>query len=145
MERQYLIGAITAVVFFTSAILVFLARMAGKPDLGKWVGLVQFLLVLPLLWLLIKAAGGEHGRLYFIQITAVLLWLVVEFLLDYALKLEFRQVRWMVIPYVMLFFAAAGGMVGLASNAGKGWSLFAIILFIITAILAFLQRRLTGY
>ena len=40
----------------------------------------------------------------------MLAWLVVEALLDYILKIDFRQVRWMVISYVTLFFAAAGGI-----------------------------------
>lgn len=145
MERHDLISVITAVVFFICAILVFLARLAGKPGLGKTLGAFQFLLIFPLLWLLFNAPGNGRGLLHIIQIAVVLLWLVVEFSLDYAFKVEFRQIRRIVIPYVMLFFAAAGGMVGLASNAGKAWSLVAIIFFFVTAILAFLQRRLTGY
>ena len=35
----------------------------------------------------------------------LLAYLLVEFLLDYVLKIEFRQVRWRVICYVTLFFA----------------------------------------
>jgi len=77
VERQYLVGAITAVVFFTSAILVFLARMAGKPGLGKTLGAFQFLLIFPLLWLLFNAPGNGRALLYFIQIAVVLLWLVL--------------------------------------------------------------------
>ena len=145
MEKSNLIGAVSAVCFFIFAILVFVARLAGKPELGKWFGSFTFLLVLPLVWLLVKAPAEGRGGLYFIQIVAVLLWLVVELLLDYVFRVEFRQVRWMVILYVMLFFAAAGGMLGIASNAGKTWSITAVVLFFIMAILTFLQRWITGY
>ena len=79
-----------------------------------------------------------------IQVAAILLWLAVELLLDYILKIDFRQVRWMVITYVVLFFAGAGGLVGIASNAGKPWSIIAIVLFLIMTVLTFVQRAVTG-
>ena len=68
----------------------------------------------------------------------------MEFLLDYALKIEFRQTQWMVISYVVLYFAGTGGMLGVASNAGRGWTISAVILFLVTAVLAFVQRAATG-
>ena len=68
----------------------------------------------------------------------------MEFLLDYALKIEFRQTRWMVISYVVLYFARTGGMLGVAANAGRGWTISAVILFLVTAVLAFVQRSVTG-
>ena len=74
----------------------------------------------------------------------MLAWLLVEALLDYILKIDFRRVRWMVISYVTLFFAASGGLVGIAANAGRGWAWVAIILFTVMTALAFIQRRVTG-
>jgi hypothetical protein len=50
----------------------------------------------------------------------------------------------MVISYVMLFFAGSGGILGIATNAGRGWSLLTIALFLAMAVLAFVQRRVTG-
>jgi hypothetical protein len=50
----------------------------------------------------------------------------------------------MVISYVILFFAGTGGMLGVAANAGRGWAISAIILFLIMAALAFVQRTVTG-
>ena len=73
----------------------------------------------------------------------MLAWLVLEALLDYILKVDFRNVRWMVISYVVLFFAGTGGLLGVASNAGRGWSASAIILFLIMAVLTFIQRAIT--
>ena len=74
----------------------------------------------------------------------MLSWLLVVALLDYILKINFRNIRWIVISYVVLFFAGTGGMLGLASNAGRGWSISAIILFLIMAVLTFVQRAVTG-
>ncbi len=144
LEKTNLIGAIAAIVFFASAILVFISRLAGKTQYGHWIGYIEFLLALPLIYLLLKAPQHERPLLYYIQISLMLVWLVVELLLDYILKIDFRQVRWMVISYVVLFFAASGGMIGIAAYAGRGWSILAVALFFVMAILAFVQRAVTG-
>ena len=70
--------------------------------------------------------------------------MLVELLLDYILKIDFRHIRWMVISYVILFFAGAGGLVGIASNAGKPWMIVSVVLFLIMAVLTFVQRAVTG-
>ena len=144
LEKTNLIGAIVAVAFYISAILVFTFRLLGKPQYGTWIGYFEFLLAIPLLYLLLKGPQLERPVLYYIQIGCMLTWLVVEALLDYIFKVDFRNMQWMVISYVVLFFAGTGGMLGVAANAGRGWSLIAIILFLIMAILTFVQRAVTG-
>lgn len=144
METSSWVGAFTSIAFLVSAILVFVFRLLQKPNVEKWLGVFELLLAIPLTWMLINAVAEKRPLLYFIQVSVVLMWLLVELLLDYILKVDFRQTRWMVISYVVLFFAAAGGLVGIAGYAGRVWSLIAIILFFITAFMAFLQRQLTG-
>ncbi|KAA0270367.1 MAG: hypothetical protein EDM79_13970 [Chloroflexi bacterium] len=144
LERTNLIGAVTTIAFFISAILVFVFRLLGKPQYGHWIGYFEFLLAIPLIYLLIQAPQLERPALYYIQIACMLAWLLVEALLDYILKTDFRQVRWMVISYVVLFFAGAGGLLGVATNAGRNWSIAAIVLFLVMAVLTFVQRAVTG-
>lgn len=144
LEKMNLLGAEVAVAFFISAILVFVSRLLVRPQVEKWAGYFEFLLVIPLILLLVTAPRLGRPALYYIQIGLLLAWLVTEALLDYILKIEFRQVRWMVIAYVTLFFAASGGMVGIAANAGRPWTWIAGILFVIMTALAFIQRRVTG-
>lgn len=144
LESTNLLGAVVAVAFYVSAILVFIFRLFGRPQFEHWIGYFEFLLAIPLIFLLLTAPQLERPALYYIQIGCMLAWLVVEALLDYILKVDFRKVRWMVISYVVLFFAGTGGMLGVAANAGRGWSISAIILFLIMAVLTFVQRRVTG-
>jgi hypothetical protein len=144
IEKMNLLGAIVAVAFFVSAILVFIFRLLGKPQYGHWIGYFEFLLAIPLVFLLLKAPQLERPVLYYIQIGCMLAWLIVLALLDYILKIDFRNVRWMVISFVVLFFAGSGGMLGIATNAGREWSVLAIVLFLIMAVLTFVQRAVTG-
>lgn len=139
-----LLGAVVAVLVFLSAILVFVFRLLGKPQAGYGLGYFELLLALPLIYLLIQARQLHRPVLYFIQIACMLAWLGVEALLDYILEIDFRSTRWIVIGYVMLFFAGAGGMLGVAANASRGWAIAAIVLFLIMAVLTFVQHAVTG-
>lgn len=143
-ETPNLLGALVTVGIYFLYILLIVFRLLGKPDVGHWLASIQFLTVFPLVYLLIKAPKLERPALYYLQIGLMLIFLLVELLLDYILLIEFRQVSWMVISYVMLFFAATGGMLGVAANAGRRWTLSAVILFFVMAVLAFVQRAVTG-
>jgi hypothetical protein len=143
-ERLDLLGASVTVGIYALYILLFISRLLGRPELGHRIASVQFLTVIPLVYLLLKAPRLERPVLYYVQIGLMLIFLLVEFLLDYVLMIEFRQVGWMVISYVMLSFAATGGMLGAAANAGRRWTLSAVILFFVMAVLAFVQRAITG-
>jgi hypothetical protein len=143
-EKMNLLGAMVAIAFFVSAILVFIFRLLGRPQYGRWMGYFEFILILPLIFLLLTAPHLHRPVLYYIQIGCMLSWLIVTAILDYILQIDFRHVRWMVIGFVMLFFAGTGGMLGVATNAGRGWSIASIILFLVMAVLTFVQRAVTG-
>jgi hypothetical protein len=143
-EKLDLMGAIIALIIYISSILVFTSRLVGRVQLGEWFGIPLMLTAFPLIYLLLKAPQLDRPGLYYLQISLMLLWILVEFLLDYVVKIDFRQTRWVVISYVVLYFAGIGGMVGVAANAGRVWTISAGILFLITAALAFIQRAVTG-
>jgi len=77
LEKTNLLGAVTAVVFYVSAILVFIFRLLGKPQYGHWIGYFEFLLAIPMIFLLLKAPQLGRPALYCIQIGCMLAWLVV--------------------------------------------------------------------
>ena len=144
LEKADLIGAILAQVIYIIIILIFVSRLIKKPQLEYGLGLILALAVIPLIYLLVTASSLERTPLYSIQIFLMLAFLIIEILLDYILIINFREVRWMVISYVVIFFGSTGGMIGVASHAGRGWTLSSIILFLIMASLAFIQRAITG-
>lgn len=144
MERLDLLGACVAVIVFVLVSAVFVARLCGRPQLEHWLGFGLLLCAVPLGYLLITAPEAGRAPLYYVQVVLMLLYLVVEALLDYIFHIDFREVRWMVISYVTLFFGATGGMIGVASLAGRGWTLSAVVLFLIMTALAFIQHAKTG-
>lgn len=144
-ERLNLIGALTAHVIFISSIITFSSRIVFKIGPGHWVGTPLLLMVVPLGYLLLSAARANRSLLYYIQVGLMLLFIIILILVDYVLHFNFRQTQWMVVSFVVFYFAAMGGMIGVASLAGRGWAISSIVLFLIAAVLAFLQRSITGY
>ena len=144
MEATNTLGGILTVLIYALTIFVFIARLVGSTRTEHLLGLLLIALVIPLLYLLFAARGAGRPPIYFIQLGLMIVYLLVELALDYIFKIDFRSVRWMTITYVTLFFAATGGMLGVASHAGKGWSYTSIALFLAMAALAFIQRAVTG-
>jgi hypothetical protein len=144
-EKMNLLGAIVALIIYISSILTFISRLLFRIQPGHWIGYPLLLMAFPLGYLLLKAPQLQRPMLYYIQIGLMLVWILVVFLLDHALKIEFRQTQWMVISFVVLYFAGAGGMLGVAASAGRGWTISAVILFLVAAVLAFVQRAVTGF
>lgn len=144
LQKTNQLGGIVAIAIFLLAILIFIVRLLSQPRIGLWIGGMLELTALPLLYLLWMAPQVQRPALYYIQISLMLAFLLVELLLDYVLKIDFRQTRPIVIGYVVLFFAGTGGMIGVAANAGREWSIAAGILFLVMAVLTFVQRAVTG-
>ncbi len=143
-EKLNLLGAITAHVVFISSIITFSSRMIFKISPGHWIGIPILLMAFPLAYLLVNAPGSDRPILYYIQVGLMLIWLIMLFFVDYVMKYDFRQTQWMVISYVVLAFAGMGGMIGVASLAGRSWTISSVILFLIVTVLAIVQRAVTG-
>jgi hypothetical protein len=75
----------------------------------------------------------------------MLVFIILLFFVDFVFQYDFRQTQWMVISFVVFYFAAMGGMIGIASLAGRTWMIASVLLFFVAAILAFVQRAVTGY
>jgi len=139
-----IVGAIVANLINVLVIAVFIARLSNKPNIEYWFGIILILSIVPLAYLFITAIGIKRPLLYFIQISLMMAYLVVELMLDYILKVDFRQNQWIVFPYIILFFSGTGGMIGVASHAGKVWIIVTVISFLIMFILSFVQHYITG-
>jgi len=142
--KANIMGAALALLILVLCILIFIVRLNNLEKLEYWLGIVFMLTAVPLVYLMIKAKAFDRPGIYYIQIGAMLTFIFLELVLDYILNVDFRNIRWMTITYVMIFFAGTGGMIGLASLVGKIWTICAIVLFFATFGLAFYQHAKTG-
>jgi hypothetical protein len=144
VDRLDLLGAGVALLIYVSSIVVFAARIMFDLQPGHWIGVPFLLMALPLGFLIYKAPSVERPLLYYIQVGLMLASVVVLFFLDYVSGVDWRDTRWIVVSFVTVYFAGLGGMIGVASQAGPAWTVVAVILFFATAIMAFVQRAVTG-
>ncbi|MCJ7515186.1 MAG: hypothetical protein MUO89_04330 [Dehalococcoidia bacterium] len=139
-----LVGAITANVYMLLIIAMFAARILGWLEIGRWVGIASSLVLIPLIYLFIVGFKTDRHIIYFVWLTLMILFALFELIVDDILRVDFRSVQRAVVPYVMFFFAATGGMIGVAAQAGTPWSIVTSVVFLIMAVLAFVQRGITG-
>jgi hypothetical protein len=125
-------------------IAMFTARILGWLEIGRWIGISSSLVIIPLIYLFVVGLKTNRRMIYFGWLVLMILFALFELIFDDILKVNFRNVQWAVIPYVMFFFAATGGMVGVAMQAGKPWTRMTCVMFLIMAVLAFVQRGITG-
>ena len=137
-------GAIVSLVTLALCILIFVFRLRGMAVTERWLGWFFIAMALPYAYLLVRAGAHQRPSIFYVQLGAILFFILIELCLDYIFKIEFRNIKWMTILYVTFFFAGTGGLIGIASLAGKQWGAAAIILFLLMAFLAFWQRAKTG-
>ena len=139
-----LVGAITANVYMLLIIAVFVARILGLLEISRWIGFTSSLIIFPLLYLFSVGLRTSRRRIYFVWLGLMVLFILFELVVDQTPWIDIRSAQWTVVLYVMFFFAATGGMIGVAAQAGKAWSISTSVVFIVMAILAFVQRGITG-
>ena len=74
----------------------------------------------------------------------MILFVLFQLIVDHILRLDFRSAQWAVVPYVIFFFGATGGMIGVAAQAGKPWAIVTSFTFLIMVTLSFIQRSMPG-
>lgn len=92
---------------------IMLSRPRGWRRLEHLLGIVSITLVVPVS---LAAIGNlRAGRDWWAVVLPglLILYLLVEGLLDYVLKYPFRQSRWLG-PYLLLFYFSQWGMIGYA-------------------------------
>ncbi len=137
-------GGIISLLALLLCILIFVFRLLAMSLAEQWLGALFMATALPFIYLLLGARRLHRKPLYYIQLGAILVFIVLELFLDYIYQVDFRSVQWKTILYVMFFFAGTGGLIGVASLAGKKWTYAALILFFLMTLLAFWQRAKTG-
>ncbi len=143
-SRINLLGAVLANFINVTVISIFVARLLDDVDVGHWIGILVLLSIVPLVYLLRTAASLNRRRMYYLWVGLMIVFVVVEFLLDWWPKVDFRDNLSIIIPYVILFFAATGAMIGVASLAGRKWAVITTASFLVMAVLTFVQRQVTG-
>lgn len=112
------------VLFFAIALLnnllliiIFAFRKAKNLKAMKTAGYIYFALALPAVWAVIMAIMQNKAINYIIFIIIFVCYLILEFIYDYALKINFRKNWKLLLPYLILYIPMNYGFLVMAWKA----------------------------
>jgi len=124
---------ISSMIFFSSVIGVFILTANNKTDKVKVFGVILFVLMLPIGAILINYIVIGKNLKLIIYVILILIYLLVEFLLDQVFKIDFRSKLSTHVPYIIIEWAACYSFLfgSLALDLTWGW----VVLFFFCAFL----------
>jgi hypothetical protein len=129
----FILGLVNSVFL----IFIFLIRK-NRLALVQRIGWTYFLLAIPAIYGIILAVQEQKTERYSIFLGIFLVFIFIEWLFDYVLKINFRENwkqnwKWM-IPYLALYYAMNYGFVVMPWKTHLLWGLVMLGLFIIQII-----------
>jgi hypothetical protein len=97
---------------------IFLSRPKGLKKVEHILGLFVVAMILPVGLAIILNILGKREWWAIVLPLILILFLAVESLLDYILRLNFRKTRWL-WPYLFLYYLAMMAMIGYSFLIGK--------------------------
>jgi hypothetical protein len=108
-----LVVVVAANLFNLLMAAIFVTRPRGWRRFERAVGLILVALALPLGAAAILNLLANRAWWFVVLPLPLILHCAIELLLDYMLKLDFRQTRWLG-PYLGLFYLGQWGLIGYA-------------------------------
>lgn len=136
-----LVFVLSAIVFNLLIAGVFIAQKKERPKLVRTFGILWLSLAIPLAVVFIHYLIVGRGLWIMIYFGFIFLYIFIELLLDYILKIEFRQKKITHIPYIVLEYTALFGLIGISFAIDRIWGfLVSISFWVLLASLIYLYR-----
>ena len=120
-------------------VVIFLARArAGTRDtlVENIAGWITVAMALPLIAAIIVNIAAKRGAWLWILPLVTVIFLIVEFILDYALKIDFRSTG-LLVPYLILYYLGQFAMVGYTFMIGKPYGFITLVTYFINLAATF--------
>ena len=121
MDAFDLVFVFTAIAFNLLIAGIFVAQKKERPNLVRIFGILWLSLALPLAVVFIHYLVVGRPLWVMAYFGFIFLYILVEVLLDYILKIEFRQ-KWTIhAPYIILEYIALFGLIGISFSVDRTW------------------------
>jgi len=136
-----LVFVLTALVFNLLLAALYVARRNGWARTARVLGVLWLLLAVPFATVFARYLTEGRGPGTMVPFTLVLLYMLVEFLLDFVFKVDFRRKWTMQVPYIVLEFIALFSLIWMAFGIDRTWGyLVSITFWILLVSLIYLNR-----
>ena len=110
---------VSAIVFNLLVSTMYISTKYENMELVRTLGLFIVSLILPFGYTLRKFMENHDERRVIISNAVIIVYLVVELLLDIILVIPFRDILWLHILYILVFYAAEFSMIGVSFNKDR--------------------------
>ena len=121
----------SSVVFNLAVSGVYIASKIDNQTLLKVFGAIVVLLIIPFTISLIGYIKIQAQKKIIISNIIILCYLFLEVMLDYVLKIPFREILALHVPYIIVFYAAAFSMIGVSRTISRKTGLLVLSTFLI--------------
>lgn len=124
--------------------LIFLNRVFGRAEWEHPLGYGTIVMAIPLAGIALVNLAGGRGWAFWVLPLIMVLFLLLEFVLDYWLKFNFRQTTWLG-PYLLLYYLALFAMIGYAFLVGKPYGFVTLLTYFINLVATFFSYARVGH
>jgi len=121
----------SAIIFNVSVSCVYIATKLDNIFFIQLCGGIVVFLVFPFMLTLYLYMIENAEKKVLVSNIIILFYLFLELLLDYILKIPFREILAIHIPYILIFYAAAFSMIGVSFDKNKKFGFIVLITFFI--------------
>jgi hypothetical protein len=119
----------SSVILNISVSLVYVVTKLGDMELTQVFGGIAVSMIVPFTVTLLGYVRAKEKKRTIISNGIVLFYLILELLLDYVLKIPFREILAIHIPYIVVFYAALFSMMAVSFEKNKKMGYIVIATF----------------
>lgn len=108
---------------------IFVAQKKGRHKMTRTLGILWLGLAIPLSIVFVRYLVIGRETWITIYFVCILLYMLVELLLDYVFKVDFRRRNVTHIPYIVLEYIALFGLIGISFAIDRVWGVVVSVTF----------------
>jgi len=121
----------SSIIFNISVSVFYIAAKLGNMVLVQICGAIVLSLIIPFTITLLGYIKEKTEKRTIISHAFILFYLFLELLLDYILKIPFREILAIHVPYIIVFYAAMFSMIGVSFDKNRKMGFVVTITFLI--------------
>ena len=121
----------SAIIFNLLVSAIYLSTKYDQMDFVSTLGFPVISLLLPFGYTLRKFIENNDERKVIISNAVIIVYLLLELLLDFVLVIPFREILGLHIVYIIVFYAAEFSMIGVSFNKDRMMGFVVLLSFFV--------------
>jgi len=130
-ELMDIIFICSSIIFNISVSVLYIAIKLGDMVLVQMCGAIVLSLIIPFTITMLGYMKEKAEKRTIISHAFILFYLFLELLLDYILKIPFREILAIHVPYIIVFYTAMFSMIGVSFDKNRKMGFVVTITFLI--------------